>query len=282
MKGLVGTPQTLWVAGTRVKVKTMGEGPPLLLIMGIGGSMDMWEPLEQALPGRTLIMFDFPGTGSSGSPLFPPTIPHSALFVRLLLCQLHLGQVDVLGYSWGGLVAQQLAIQHRRVVRKLILASTSFGLGSVPPRLRVAATMATPRRYYSESNFKRIAARTFGGEFRSNLALVDAESRRRLGRPPSLLGYTWQVLASASYSSLLLLPTVRAETLVLAGSDDPIIRRTNSCIMAGVIPRSRLQVVDGAGHLLLLERTPAATDLIESFLSDDERCSAGPGRSEEP
>jgi pimeloyl-ACP methyl ester carboxylesterase len=257
---------TDWVAGNRVKVRQVGDGPPLLLIMGIGGSVDMWEPLEKAFPDRRLVMFDFPGTGSSGPALFPATIPHAALFTRLLLSRLGLRQVDVLGYSWGGLVAQQLAIQHRRVVRKLVLACTSYGLGSVPPRPHVALTMATPRRYYSAQHFTKIAAKTFGGSFRTDAALVQAEARRRLGRPPTVGGYLWQVLASASYSSLLLLPTVRAETLVIGGDDDPIIPTANQHILGRAIPRADVKIVDRAGHLLLLERPEVAAGIIEPFL----------------
>jgi pimeloyl-ACP methyl ester carboxylesterase len=259
---------THWAAGNRVKVRQVGEGPPLLLIMGIGGSLDMWKPLEKAFPDRRLVMFDFPGTGSSGPALFPPTIPHAALFTRLLLCRLRLHQVDVLGYSWGGLVAQQLAIQHRRVVRKLVLACTSYGLGSVPPRPHVALTMATPRRYYSAKHFTKIAAKTFGGSFRHDPALVEAEAGRRLGRPPSIGGYLWQVLASASYSSLPLLPTLRAETLVLGGNDDPIIRTSNQRILGRAIPHARVEIVDKAGHLLLFERPEIAAGIIEPFLRD--------------
>jgi len=137
------------VGPTRVRVRVTGEGPPLLLIMGIGGNLDMWDPLVARLPGRQLVMFDFPGTGGSGASWMPPTMPADALFTRMLVRKLGYGRMDVLGYSWGGLLAQALAIQHASTVRRLVLAGTTFGLGGLPPGPLVAARMLTPRRYYS-------------------------------------------------------------------------------------------------------------------------------------
>jgi poly(3-hydroxyoctanoate) depolymerase len=76
-EGLYGT-QYVAVSGSRVRVRIEGAGSPLLLIMGIGGNLDMWQPLLERLPGRQLVMFDFPGTGASTQPWIPPTMAHSA------------------------------------------------------------------------------------------------------------------------------------------------------------------------------------------------------------
>src|ERR1700759_525184 len=72
----------------RVRVRIVGQGAPLLLLMGIGGHLDMWRPLADRLPQRQLVMFDFPGTGGSSLPWFPPTMAFGALFVRKLLQRL--------------------------------------------------------------------------------------------------------------------------------------------------------------------------------------------------
>lgn len=68
------------IGPTRVRVRTQGQGEPLLLVMGIGGSPDMWEPVAKHLPGRELVMFDFPGTGESTISWLPPTMAHNAFF----------------------------------------------------------------------------------------------------------------------------------------------------------------------------------------------------------
>ena len=189
------------VGPTRVRVRTVGTGPPLLMIMGIGGNLDMWSPLAARLSGRQLIMFDFPGTGGSGMSCLPPTMGANALFTRWLLARLGHDRVDVLGYSWGGILAQHLAVQHPKTVRRLVLAATTFGLGGVPPGPLVAARMLTPRRYYSREYFTKVAPQIYGGRFREQDSLVNDEANRRIGRPPGIAGYTAQLLAIMGYST---------------------------------------------------------------------------------
>jgi poly(3-hydroxyoctanoate) depolymerase len=252
-----------------VRVRTIGSGPPLLLVMGIGGNLDMWGPLAEHLPGRQLIMFDFPGTGGSSNSWLPPLMAANALFTHRLLRRLGYGRVDVLGYSWGGVLAQQLAIQHPGSVRRLVLASTTVGIGGVPPGPQVSARMLTPRRYYSRAYFTKVAPHIYGGRYRHDPSLVNAEVGRRLGRPPSLWGYASQLTAIMSYSSLPGLPLVSAPTLVLAGDDDPIVSIRNPRLLARFIRHSTLQIIPGAGHLLLVDSPEIAGPLIETFLADE-------------
>jgi pimeloyl-ACP methyl ester carboxylesterase len=259
--------QFVRVGPTLVRVRTVGQGKPLLLLMGIGGSLDMWEPLAQRLPGRRLVMFDFPGTGGSTLPWLPPTMLFNAVFVRLLIKKLSLGSVDVLGYSWGGLLAQQLAIQHPRSVRRLVLACTSYGAGSAPASVRTTGRMLTPRRYYSASYLEQIAPTLYGGRFRRDPGLVADEARRRTSHPPSATGYLLQLLAAATYSSLFTLPLISARTLILAGDDDPLIRTVNQRVLGALIRRSTVKVLPEAGHLFLLDSPETAAPLIEDFLA---------------
>jgi poly(3-hydroxyoctanoate) depolymerase len=95
-------PSTRYVTfgSARVRVRMEGMGAPLLLLMGLGGHLDMWQPLAEKLHGRQLVMFDFPGTGESTLPWFLPTMANAALFVRSLMRRLGLRRADVPGYSW--------------------------------------------------------------------------------------------------------------------------------------------------------------------------------------
>jgi poly(3-hydroxyoctanoate) depolymerase len=255
----------------RVRVTAQGSGEPLVLIMGIGGHIDMWEPFADRLADRQLVMFDFPGTGESTLPWFPPTMAHSAWFVRLLLRRLGLPQTDVLGYSWGGLLAQQLAAQHPSSVRKLVLACTGPGVGSLPANSRVAARLLSPRRYYAPEYLARIAPDTYGGRARHDPALIQAETVRRMDRPPSLLGYSFQVLVSGTFSTYPIAPLIRQPTLILAGDDDPIVHPANQHILHRLLHNSHLEIVESAGHLLLLEDPKRAATLVTNFLDDDRR-----------
>ena len=235
--------------------------------MGIGGNLDMWQPLERQLPGRRLVMFDFPGTGGSSLSFLPPTMGWNAVLVRLLLRRLGLGPVDVLGYSWGGLLAQHLAVQHPRSVRRLILVATTVGLGGLPPRPRTAARLLTPRRYYSRSYFRDIAPSLYGGRYRHDQALVDAHASQRVARPPSQLGYLTQLAALTGYSTLPGLPLIKCPTLILAGDDDPIIPIFNPRLLARFIRHSELAIVPGAGHLMMVDSPEVVAPLIDDFLS---------------
>jgi poly(3-hydroxyoctanoate) depolymerase len=255
------------VGPTRVRVRTVGDGPALLLLMGIGGNLDMWDPLAQRLPGRRLIMFDFPGAGASSSSFLPPTMMHNALFTRLLMLRLGYGRADVLGYSWGGLLAQELAFQHPWAVRRLVLAATSLGLSGIPPAPQVIWRMLTTRRFYSPEYLAEIAASTYGGRFRREPGLVAGEVARRIGHPPSRTGYALQLTAVLSYSGFPLLPWITARTLVLAGDDDPIVPTLNQRILSKLLRRSELQLVPRAGHLLLIDTPDVAANTIERFLT---------------
>lgn len=263
-------PSTRYVVfgSARVRVRTEGTGAPLLLLMGIGGHLDMWQPLAEQLHGRQLVMFDFPGTGESTLPWFPPTMANAALFVRGLMRRLGLRRADVLGYSWGGLLAQQLAAQHAGTVRKLVLACTSLGALAIPSGLRVTARLLTPRRYHAPGYLAAIAPETFGGKFRRDPALVDAEAARRMSHPPSWWGYALQLIAAGTFSTFPLAPLIRHPTLILAGGDDPMVKTLNQHILHRVLPNSELRILENAGHLLLLDSPETSARIIMSFLEE--------------
>ncbi len=250
------------VAGTTVRVATWGHGPPLLLLNGIGGNVEMWEPLARRLPGRQLVMLDMPGTGQSPPLQVPLRMAGYARLVTRLLDQLGFERVDVLGYSWGGALAQQLVRTAPACVRSLVLAATVPGLGGRPPAPWVIALMATPARYYSRTYLRVIAPLVFG----SDPAQADAasgEARRR--NPPTMRGYTQQLYAISGWSSRPWLRGLSVPTLVLAASRDPLVPARNARILAQAIPGARLHVVDG-GHLFLLERPGEAAGVISGFL----------------
>jgi pimeloyl-ACP methyl ester carboxylesterase len=94
------------VDGLRLRVGTHGAGEPLLLLTGIGANIEMWGPLAGRLPGRQLIAVDVPGTGGSSTPRRPLRMPGYARIVERVLDGRGCPSVDVLGYSWGGALAQ--------------------------------------------------------------------------------------------------------------------------------------------------------------------------------
>jgi poly(3-hydroxyalkanoate) depolymerase len=260
--------QHIDVDGVRLRVAIRGRGRPLLLLMGIGGNLEMWHPFQERLDGALVqtITVDAPGTGGSQGYRYPRRMPGLARTMSLLLDALDYSTVDVLGVSFGGVLAQQLARQDPQRVRRLVLAATGPGLGGVPGSPRVLLRLATPRRYTQPEYFRRVAGDLYGGGARRDPDALLHGSLARFARAPALSGYLAQLYAITGWTSLPWLNRLPQRTLVLAGDDDPIVPLPNGRLLARFIPRAELVVVDGGGHLFLLERAAEMAEVVTGFI----------------
>jgi poly(3-hydroxyalkanoate) depolymerase len=262
--------RTVTVGGRTLRVSvrrgTDPSVPALLLMNGIGASLEVLQPFVDALDRRrSVIRFDVPGVGGSPRPVVPYNLPTFGPVVTGMLDRLGFDDpVDVLGLSWGGGLAQHVAVQHRRRVRRLVLAATGTGSLMVPAHPRVLAKMLTPRRHRDPGYARSIAGEIYGGTMRQDpdRAARVLHSESRLG---PRRGYYYQLAASTGWSSLPFLRFVRQPTLVVAGNDDPIIPVVNARIMARLIPDARLHVYDG-GHIALITEARELAPVIEGFL----------------
>jgi poly(3-hydroxyalkanoate) depolymerase len=240
--------------------------PALLLMNGIGASLEVLEPFVDALDRRrTVIRFDVPGVGGSPRPVVPYILPTFGPVVTGMLTRLGFDDpVDVLGFSWGGGLAQHFAVQHRKRCRRLVLAATGTGSLMVPAHPRVLARMMTPRRHRDPEYARSIAGQLYGGTMRS-----DPDGAARVLHSSSRLGprrgYYYQLAASTGWSSLPFLRLIRQPTLIIAGDDDPIIPTVNARVMARGIPDARLHLYSG-GHIALLTEAKELVPVIEEFL----------------
>jgi poly(3-hydroxyalkanoate) depolymerase len=256
------------VDGDLVRVSVRGEGRPLLLVMGLGGNLEMWDPLERELNARGVqtIAYDAPGTGESPNRLRPRRMPGLARQAVRLLDALGLPRVDVLGVSFGGAVAQELVLRNPHRVGHLVLAGTSCGVGGVPGHPVALALLANPLRYYSPSFFGLSAPFLYGPDVAADERMLKAQIAARHARPPTPWGFAGQLAAAAGWSSLPWLHHLRAPTLVLAGATDRIVPPRNARILAARIPDARLEVVPG-GHLFLMEHPTTCAETIADFLT---------------
>ncbi len=250
----------------RVTVENPGLDRPLLLINGIGATGDLFGPFRKHLDDRETIAFDAPGVGGSPTPAMPYSMRRLAGVVAGLIDELGHEQVDVLGLSWGGGLAQELARRHPEVVHRLILTATMPGMTSIPGRPAALAMLMSPARYYSPEYLKRIAPTLYGGNIRENPGLLDEHAKQRAARPPSRLGYLYQLGAIQRWASLHWLHRLPHRTLVLAGDEDPIVRIENGRLLANRIPDGRLHVVEGGGHLFLMTRGEEMAEVVRDFL----------------
>ena len=256
----------LRVRGLRIRVARCGEGPPVLLIMGLGGHIETWDPLRRRLHGHELIMVDHPGMGLSDTPLAPLSLCTIANLYAELLTALDHPQVDVIGYSFGGTIAQELAHRHPTRVRRLVLAATAPGWGGVPADPMTLFVASNPMRYLFPALRGAAAPFLYRGRTGRNPELLDGELGGHVNRRPSLRGVAYQIMAYSCWTSMPWLHTLSQPTLVLAGSEDPMAPLPNSRILADRIVGAQLQVVDGGGHLFLFDETATVAPWIERFL----------------
>lgn len=265
---------TLVVNGREIRVSVraaQGRGatqPPLLLCNGIGASMEVLQPFVDALdPDRGVIRFDVPGVGGSPVPRRPYLLAMLAPWVMSVVEELGYQQVDVLGLSWGGALAQQLAVQRKEHVRRLVLVATGTGTLMVPAHPRILTKMLTPRRHRDPEYAKRISADIYGGSMREHPERA-ARLLHAASPTTSRRGYYLQLAAAAGWCSLPFLRFVQQPTLVLAGDDDPIIPLVNARILERLIPRARLHVYSG-GHLGILTESDELAPVVDQFLADE-------------
>jgi poly(3-hydroxyalkanoate) depolymerase len=239
---------------------------PLLLMNGIGASLEVLQPFVDALDARrSVIRFDVPGIGGSPRPVVPYNLTTFSPVVAGMLTRLGFdGQVDVLGLSWGGGLAQHFAVQHRARVRRLVLTATATGSLMVPANPRVLAKMLTPRRHRDPEYARSIAGEIYGGTMRTrpDRAADALHAETRLG---PRRGYYYQLAASTGWSSLPFLKLIRQPTLLVMGDDDPIVPVANARIMARLLPDARLHLYQG-GHIALITEADRLAPVIEGFL----------------
>jgi pimeloyl-ACP methyl ester carboxylesterase len=222
----------LWVRGHQVHVGVQGHGDPLLLLNGLTRPLESWDSFVRALGERTIVSFDAPGVGQSPLPLLPLSIAQLAELAAAVLDEVGLDRVDVLGFSHGGAVAQQLAFQYPSRVRRLVLVATSCGAGATLSGWDSLDGLGVPTK------FDRSQAKSA----------------------------IWRTMAISAWSSIPFLGAIAAPTLVVCGIKDRVAPLVNSRALAGRIPNASLTVLPD-GHDLQ-EPGPAAAlaHVVDVFL----------------
>src|SRR5215472_6942455 len=242
--------------------------PPLLLCNGIGGSLELLQPFVDAVGRhREVIRFDLPGIGGSPAPPAPYHLTTLPWLVAGLLDVLGHRRADVLGISWGGGLAQQLAAACPLRVRRLVLVATGTGMLMVPARPKVLRHLLTPQRHRDPGYAVRMAAEIYGGSLRTH-----PHRARELLHPAAPTGpkrgYYFQLLAGVGWTSIPWLAALEHPTLVLAGDDDPVVPVVNARLMHRLLRRSTLHIYPG-GHLELIASPSLLAPVVEKFLDRD-------------
>jgi poly(3-hydroxyalkanoate) depolymerase len=240
--------------------------PPVMMFNGIGASLELARPFLDAFDDVEAIIFDVPGIGGSPMPKFPYRPSTLADVAKDLLLKLGHECADVTGVSWGGGLAQQFAHQHPQMCRKLVLIATSAGAIMVPGSLSVLSKMASPKRYTDKGYMRSIASEIYGGDFRKDPTLINAHAENM--RPTSQGGYLMQLAAMVGWTSAFWLRSLQQPTLVMAGTDDPLVPVINAKFLEKMIPNARLELVDN-GHLFIVTQPKETAAIIDKFLREE-------------
>lgn len=234
---------------------------PLLFFNGIGANLELTNALGDMFPDRDIVTFDVPGVGKSPVTQWPYRPWMLARWARKLLDQFHIDEVDVMGVSWGGALAQQFAFQYRNRVGKLILCATTAGMTMIPGKPASLSKMVDARRYTDPNYMRDNFATLYGDE-------ADEQAGSHIDNlmAPDPKGYIFQLLAFIGWSSLPFIRFLRMPTLVMMGDKDSIVPLANGHILKVALPNSRLHVVEGGGHLFLVTRAEETAAVIRDFL----------------
>lgn len=234
---------------------------PLLFFNGIGANIELVAPFVTGLGGRDVVIFDMPGVGGSPDPVMPYNAITMSMTAAELMDELGYERLDVMGVSWGGAMAQHFAMQYPGRIGRVVLAATTAGWMMMPGKLSALTKMANPRRYIDPDYMARNFEVLYGGK-------TDGAGGH-VGRlkPPSKVGYAYQLLAMLGWTSAPLLPfMLRAETLVIMGEDDNIVPVVNGKFLNKLIPNSELEIIKDGGHLFLVSHAQESLAIIRDFL----------------
>ncbi|MEY8830447.1 alpha/beta fold hydrolase [Sedimentitalea sp. XS_ASV28] len=264
-----GVFRTIRAKGVNLRVFSVCEGRsgvPMVICNGLGQAVEILYPLMHEFPDRPIITFDAAGVGRSDVPGTDTTIPQHAAMLRQVLDELAIGECDVMGISWGGALAQQLAHDHPQLVRKLVLAITSAGgIGSWWGTPLALAEIMFPMRYVNKTYGDFIGPFMYGGEAMLQPALFRQYAKHAIR--PSYEGYSAQVRALCSWTSLPWLARLQQPTQVIGGALDTLIPVANQIALAALVPKSRIKIYQ-AGHLLMYSRRTEVGALITGFLDE--------------
>jgi len=247
-------------------VRTGSHGPPVLLLHPVGLDGPIWTPLTtQLAKSYRVIAPSLRGHGRS--PAFPPpwTVRELAADVHALLQRHADGPVHVVGLSLGGIVAQQLAVDHPTDVGSLVLIATRSGFDEMGRRVLLERA-----RQGQQGGMAAVAEDTMARWFaptNRHSPIAERVRQRLLADDPRCWAATWRAMAEFGTPDQLV--RIQQPALVLGGTGDAGTPPSVSTALAQALPNATLRILPKAGHLAPLEQPQQYADIIDAFL---QRC----------
>lgn len=254
-------------AGT-IAYRELGSGPPLVLIVGAGASMDFWPPsfIDTLAAHHKVVVFDNAGVGRTSAVSTPASLSIAAMAgqTSALISALRLGSPAVLGWSMGGMIAQDLAVSHPAQVSRLILAATTAGTGKALPLPSYTAAV------FSLSPAKQAAVLFPTNQAAASRAYLNAISQYPGSYGPSAATSRSQVLAvdrwlAGQDPAGRLAGDIRVPTLVAGGTRDQFMPVANVRLLTSTVPGAKLLLFDDAGHAFWAQDAASFIRAVDTF-----------------
>jgi pimeloyl-ACP methyl ester carboxylesterase len=251
-------------------------GVPLVLLQHFRGNLDSWDPalIDALASGRRVVTFDNTGVGGSSGET-PDTVGQMARDAIAFITALKLGQVDILGFSIGSFVAQEIALIRPAIVRRLVLASSApqgaAGMhGWAPEVIGAVGTPQTSPEGFLGVFFTRSSASRQAGQESLQRMYARTEDRDT--------ATTWQT-REAQYDAvctwgipdhalLQRLSCLEMPVFVANGDSDPMILPHYSYLLAGMIPQARMKIYPDSAHGFLFQHHAEFARDVDAFLGE--------------
>lgn len=252
--------------GVRIYWEAAGSGPPLLLIMGLGYSHEMWHRTTPLVSQHfKTILFDNRGVGKSDIPPGPYPIATMAADAAAVLDAAGVAGADVYGVSMGGMIAQEFALRYPGRVRKLILGCTAAGgPKAVRADPEVNQVLLMRGNMTLEEGTEAMVPYIYDAGTPRTRIDEDLAIRRRTY--PTAEAYTAQLQGILAWESYSRLGQIQAPTLVIHGETDRLVPPGNGRLIAEAITGSKLVLIPHASHIYMTDQPEASHKSVMDFL----------------
>jgi 3-oxoadipate enol-lactonase len=260
---------TITANGIEMYYAQSGEGPHLVLIMGLGAHAGAWALNAPAFAKHFRVtVFDNRGAGRTEAPDEPYSMGQMGDDTAALMDALGIASAHVLGASMGGMVAQELAIRHPEKVERLVIACSRARTGEL------RRTVAVAQRALWEAGIPAESIRAIQSPWGSTSAVLQDEGltlqnlalAAKDPHPIAKHAYLRQLDAVLAHDTLDRLHRITAETLVLVGAEDILTPPSESEELARHIPNARMQILPRGGHGFSGEYAPQFNAAALAFL----------------
>lgn len=255
--------------GIRLYWEEHGSGSPVLLIMGLSFTHEMWF---RVLPHLTqarfrAILFDNRGMGRSDCPRSPYSIRQMASDAVAVMDAAGVTSAHVIGASMGGMIALELALRYPERVRSLVLGCTPYsGLFGKWPHLRYCWPFVRWNSSDREQRERELRPLLYAEA--TPLERVEEDLAIRCKCTWNSRGFLGQFAAILRWNSYRRLPHIRVPTLVLHGAEDHLVPPENGQVIASRIPGARFHLLTNAGHILITDQPEASVQQLLDFLRE--------------